>query len=446
MSSLGPDPVPMTQTVREPRVDLSAQIPWKDDFSSILGFGPMPFTKIIATHQLVDEANRAPVPRRDGLTYVEQLLRSKVEGRAQAQLDRRVSGQIEREMRHVKSRHARINSLTRELEELSTHPVKGAHGEALQYAEAVETHDALVDRIRRETELGSKRHLARRGKKGIEVIALVIDFPVFLLAMLALFNVNVRLIAAGDLGSIVLGVTALLFALLGTILYALTMRQLGRRHRVYKSDEGYLDPPPRAKHRVVLEIWAMVLITAAIAVVMSVRIITDGVEAEAPMALVIAIALLFSGLIAVSGYLNWNAEFSDGSDETDRLEHLADELRARERRRTKLLEQRTSAIEDAGVRLAALDRMIARAGQDAEDQVVRSSCDRAIRLARSYHGLIGDADLMPPPRLDRSRLELAARQSIALTTHEQHFEVAYAGRRRDRAELDRAELDRAELE
>ena len=413
--------IPATPTI-------AACIPRKDTVTSLLCIGPIPVSKIVATHAMVDEANREPKARGTELSYSETAIRSKIERSAQKTLDKAVSGPVEAAISGIKPLHAKINVISHQLDTLDDLPILGANGETLPVHEAADIHDTVRDRITQESNAGSKKHLLRaRGGKWKEIGALVLDFPVFLLAMFGLLNVNLRLIGP-DLKTSIMAATAAVFAILGTVLFATTMRTMGRRHRAFKGHDTTMEVTGHIRRRIMLEVAAIIAIVAGAASVMAARIILDGAEADAPMALVIALALLFAALIGVSGYINYMAEYENGSDDTDTVQHLGGQLQNRQKIRNDWQATRKLTVEEAGLRVAKLNRLIAEAQGTAEHTVTGSTNDKAIRLARSYHGYTGNHGQLPKPTLDLTRLELAQVQARELKDQQAYLETTYTGK------------------
>ena len=120
--------------------------------------------------------------------------------------------------------------------------------------------------------------------------------------------------------------------------------------------------------------------------------------------------------------MNYNAEFGNGSPELDQVRRLGGQIQAREAHRVGLANLLKTLVEEVGNRIARLQRLLDQARGHAALAVLRSSNDRAIHLARGYHGLAGSADELIPPRLDLSGLELAERQAGEFTRQWKHLE------------------------
>ncbi|TNM37680.1 hypothetical protein FHP29_18015 [Nocardioides albidus] len=397
-------------------------IPRRHTITSCLGLGPIPFNQVIAVHNLADEAVRFPLPR-DGafLTYNEAAVRAKPEKAAQAQLNRQVTKEIEPEIKAIRPLMAEINVLSTQIEQVRTSPMRGAVGEKLTPEEAQTLHDALRAEISSDQRNGSKKHTLKTRNKLKEIGLLLIDFPVFLYALLSLFNVNYRLIGS-DTGTTIKASIAGIFAILGTLMLALVARGMGRRHRAFKGDSSTIETDSKNRRRIRLEIAALVAVVTAAVVVMASRVIVDGLAAEVMPVLVYALAALFGFLLGFGAYLNYTAEYDNGSDQTDRVQHLSVQLRSREATIEGLNNARKLRIEETGIRIAKLNRLIEQTRTSAEHLVTGSRQDKAISLARSYHGLTGSKARLPAPDLDYRRLDLAVAQARDLTDHQEYLE------------------------
>jgi len=400
----------------------AVKIPRRHTVTSCLGLGPIPLNQVIAVHNLTDEAIRAPLPR-DGesLTYNEAAVRAKPEKAAQKQLDRQVTKIIEPAIKEIRPLMAEINILTDQIEQIRTSPMRGAAGEQLSPQEAQLLHDTTRDDINDAMLTGSKKHTTKAPSKAKDIATLLIDFPVFLYALMSLFNVNYRLIGY-DSGTTIKAVIAFVFAVLGTVLLAVVARTMGRRHRAFKGHSSTIETDPKNRLRIRLELIALTAVIGAAVVVMSARVIIDGLDADVMPLLVYSLAALFGFLIGFSAYLNYNSEFDNGSVETDRVQHLSVQLRGRAATLEGLSNARKMRIEETGIRIAKLHRLIAQARTDADHIVTGSRQDKAIKLARSYHGLVGSKATLPAPALDHRRLDLAAAQTRELTDHQEYLE------------------------
>ena len=168
------------------------------------------------------------------------------------------------------------------------------------------------------------------------------------------------------------------------------------------------------RRRILVEQIAAMTITIAAALVMVVRIVMDGAEADAPLALTIFLAVLFGVLIAVTGYINYMAEYEDGSEHTDRVQHLSAVIGNATATLESLRHQRALLMEEAGIKLADLARTIENAEEHARRTVTTSSTDKAIAVARSYYG---SRIPVPAPTFPSSTLTLIKEQAGQLADH-----------------------------
>ncbi|RHW22777.1 hypothetical protein D0Z08_31195 [Nocardioides immobilis] len=393
----------------------ATKIPRRHTITSCIGLGPMPLNQVIAVHNLADEAVRFPLPR-DGrcLTYNEAAVRAKPQQAAQQQLDRKVTKIIEPEIEAIRPLMAEINVLTAHLDQVRSSPMRGAVGEKLTPEEAEAHHDQTRSEIHNALQHGSKKHLIKGRSKAKEIALLLIDFPVFLYALMSLLNVNYRLIGS-ETGTTIKATVAGIFALLGTLMLAVVARGMGRQHRAFKGDSSTIETDPKNRRRIRLELIAVAAVVIAAVFVMASRVITDGLEADVMPLLVYALAALFGLLIGFSAYLNYASEYDNGSEQTDRVQHLSVQLRGREATLEGMANARKLRVEETGIRIAKLNRLIEQTRTGAEHRVTGSKQDKAIKLARSYHGLTGSKAGLPSPALDYRRLDLAAAQARELT-------------------------------
>lgn len=392
----------------------TAKVPTRDIVTSVLGLGPIPATQVINTVTMVNEANRLAAPA-EGLAPAESVTRTRRIARAKEHIEKVCTGPAEAMIKDIKSVMARINLLADTIPRVESDSLLGANGEQLTTDEARYHHRTLRDRVNEEIANGSVQHIIRRTRtKGKELMLMLLDFPVFLLAMFSIFNVSLRLLFAGDGATIILALTSAVFALLGTLLYGYVMRTFGRRHRIFKNASGGITAHGSTRLRIMIEQGVAVTITAAAAAVMATRIWIEGTEAEAPMALIIALAALFAVLLGVSGYINYMGEYENGSDTVDRIQHLSAQLGRRSATLDNLNNQLSLLVEEAGIKIAALNRLLATTFEHAVKRVVTSHADKAIALARSYHA---STAAVPLPELASPALELTRAQAEELTAH-----------------------------
>lgn len=400
----------------KPHRNREAMIPARDKFISAIGLGPIPPTKVFAADAIVKESNRLDqLPKTDELTLTEQAVRAGVIRRANRALEKALRGGIEQKIATIKELFALINMTTEQLGQTKQISLVGPNGEQLSQDEAQDAHDTLRDQIVEETANGSKEHLIRRRRsKKKEIGSAMLDYPVFLLAMIGLLNVNLRLLTTFDLPIVIMFGTAAVFALLGTFLFAFLMRTMGHRHRRFKNADSAVAAPDAVSRRVRGEQIATIAITVAAALVMVMRIYLDGIEADAPIALTIVLAVLFGGLIGLTGYINYMSEYENGSDKIDRVRHLSAQLSKAESVVHTLTKQRALLVEEAGIKLADLARTIDHAEERAKRTVITSSTDKAIAVARSYYG---SRTPVPEPTFAGTTLALIKEQAGQLAVH-----------------------------
>lgn len=356
-----------------------ARIPIGATLTSLIGMGPIPLTQVINAHALVAEANSDPRDKEE-LTQMETVVRSRATRRAQRRLDKFVTRTIEPLIRTIKAEHAEINLIDQVLEQLPDASMMGPTGEQLAPAEASHTHNMLRERIAAETCDGSKKHLISGRHPVRDIVLLALDFPVFLFAMLGLLNV--KLISVGhDFPATLKAGIATLFAILGTVLLAVVMRRMGRRHRTYKGGTGGIDASGKTITLIGELVGVIAIITIA-ATVMASRVYIEGLGARAHPLLIAALASLFAILIGFSAYINYRSEFDNGSPETDRVQHLSLQIRARENQIHGHQNARKLKVEQAGVNTAKLNRAITTAHSTAAKTVISATSDRAIHLSR----------------------------------------------------------------
>lgn len=411
---LDPQTRPPADTVR-PRGSRAGQakVPGSATATSLLGLGPIPFSEVVDTHTMVAEANRME-PGTGALSQMESAVRAKAEKKAQRRLNRTVTGVIEPLIKTVKALHAEINLLDTARAQVKGADLVGIHGDRLAPEEATETHNQLRTLIENETHDGSHRHAIAPRHRVLNMVLLALDFPVFLFAMFGLFNVNTRLLTT-DPGTQLSGAIAAMFALLGTMLLAVVMRRMGRRHRPYKTDRGSIDWP-KAPTSVKIELVGVITLTGLAAGVMAARVAVEGTQAQASPWLLIALCALFAALVCFSAWINYRSEFDHGSTATDEVTYLSNQIRGRQNQAQKLAATRSLKVEQAGVNTAKLNRAITAARSTAIRAVTDSPQDKAIRQARSW---AGNPDVsLPAPRIDFARLDLAEKQARELTDHQ----------------------------
>lgn len=392
-------------------------IPAGHTVTSAIGMGPIPFTKIVSTHAMVtlDRDNPAPAGT---LTHTETSVRAAAEKKAQHGLDRTVTRHIEPMIATIKDLHAQINLLDRLHSGLKQAPLTGPDGEVLDIDDARHAHTMDCQSLEEANRSGSHRHHQHRRHPWRETGLLLLDYPVFLYAMMGLLNVSIlRAFSFADTESVIrLGIAAT-FALMGTLLLAVTMRFMGRRHRDFKTDTGTLPTTRGTGMRI--EVIGTAAVAVAAATVMATRVLLEGLHADGNLALSLVLAVFFALLVLASCYLNYRAQFDNGSPLTDRINHESAVLRHRHRLIDDNRTSRQLTVEAAGKDTAALHRAITEARSKATKEVTTSRADKAIALARSY---TSTTDPIPAPGLDFARLDQAAEQASQLADHQRHLE------------------------
>jgi hypothetical protein len=409
--------------------DGPARIPVKDKVTSVFGLGPIAPLQVVKADALVAEANRICDRGAGGeLTHAEHVVLAGPLKRAKAGLERQAKGPIEKQIGLVKDLFAGINIIDHQLVRAQEVRLIGPHREQLSPDEAQSVHDALLSRAVRETDEGSKKHHIRREGRGAalrEILLIGIDLPIFVYAMCSLLNVNLRLVVAGDAPSLINFTVAFVFGLFGTVVFAKLMRTMGRRHRRFKGSDSSIDAGTEAAWlRLRGEQALTLLILIAVAFVMGARVFSEGLQAQADAALTVSLCIMLALLVAASGYINYQGEYENGSEETDGIGHLSAQLGAHASYVEGLHKQRAVLVEAAGNACALLARMIIKATERAGRTVVTSTTYRTVRIARSY-ARITDPILVPGPvseafaAAERQAAEFAAHhEMLARTNHD----------------------------
>jgi uncharacterized membrane protein len=400
-------------------LDVPARIPVKDKITSVFGLGPISPLQIVKADAVVAEANRAGDRREgSGLTHAEHVVLARPMKQAKDVLETQVKGPIEKKIDSIKDLFARINIINQHLDRIQEIRLVGPNGEQLSPEEAQDAHDTLRDRVVRETNDGSKKHHIRREGRNAarkEQLLVAIDFPIFTFAMCALLNVNLRLLVMGDMPTLINFTVAVIFGLLGTVLFAKLMRTNGRRHRRFKgADSTITADSATARRRLRAEQGVTLFILSAVAFVMGARVYSEGMEAAADPALVLALSVMLALLVAVSGYINYQGEYENGSDETDRVAHLSGQLSGYTTYVEGLHKQRAVLLEAAGKACATLARMIVTAKEQAIKTVSTSTPYKTVSIARSYAG-VTEPVAIPEPRSEA--LQEAEKQATDLASH-----------------------------
>ena len=237
--------------------------------------------------------------------------------------------------------------------------VKGPRGQEMSLTDAAARAAELGNRIDLDEARGSLRHrTVGRSTKALTVLFLaVIDFPIMLWLSSSVFNVD----WADPLG-LPLAISVVI-SMLGTAGAAWTLHHLGYNRRETKNDKRQLDwsgmtAGPKTS------MAAVALLIALIAVVMFVRVYTEGaLSGLNELALLLAVLVAF--IMLLSAALVFGTSFRDGSPEQDDLAHYSgltqDGL------------QRKSEHEDRAARLRhERDMLVARTLHPTTDAVVPS--------------------------------------------------------------------------
>jgi hypothetical protein len=212
---------------------------------------------------------------------------------------------------------AMIAEERRAIERIMDSPVRGARKQYLTVADALVKITELINRIDLDEAARSLRHrVVKRSTKIFTIVFLaVIDFPLMLWLSSSVFNVD----WADPLG-LPLAVSVVI-ALLGTTGAAWTLYHLGRNRRENKNDRRQMDWPdlsPGAK----ASLLGVGLLVALIAVVMFVRVYTEGVLSGLDW-LALLMAILVAFIMLLSAALVFGTAFRDGSPEQGDLAHYS---------------------------------------------------------------------------------------------------------------------------
>lgn len=405
-------PSPTTATPAQP----PARMPRWQKVTSALGLGPAPFTKVIAVFTLIEEGNRSRGSTESGaLSLQEENVRRSAIRSGQKIIDKAVQGPIAKRVRILKAQQAEINMNDRARVAYKALPVLGPTGERLSEKKTRKAHNKLRTKVHKALVEGSKEHLLRAQSKKKETALLLLDFPLFLWAMISALNVNVALVGH-EVEPTLRMVVAVIFSAMATLLLAVITRSMGARHRVFKNSDGTITAPGSSRRIVILEVVALALTIASAVTVMGTRVYIEAAEAGVNGVLSVSLACLFGGLIAWSAYVNWLGSYLAGSTSTDDLQQYSYALRSRDHHRHNLTTERQLKVEQAGVVLAELQRIISDVRIAATKHVELSAADAAIRLARSYRSP-DHRQPLPSPGLDDTALKLAKKQAKKLAAH-----------------------------
>ncbi|MGH4023100.1 MAG: hypothetical protein ACRDRV_00775 [Pseudonocardiaceae bacterium] len=206
-----------------------------------------------------------------------------------------------------------IRGLHYRAERVMDAPATGPRGQQLTVAEAQRRAQVLGDAIDTEEAHGSQRH--RGVSRGVKALVLgivgVVDFPIMLWLVSSVFNVN----WAAPLG-LPLAIS-LVVSLLTTGGAAAALYHLGHDLRQHKNHRRQLERRQLTAGSTI-SLAAVTVLVALIAVVMFVRVWSEGVlSGLANLALVLA--LLVSVVMLISAWLVFWIAFRDGSPERDDL-------------------------------------------------------------------------------------------------------------------------------
>lgn len=401
------------------------KIPISHTLTSVCGLGPIPWTKIIGTHAMVREP-LVVTPTTDSdpqLSQMESATRANTVRGGQTILTSHVRKNIEPKIVTIKALHGDINKIDRQIQAVTKSPIIGIRGEKYTYAGAQERHNQQRAQASRDVDDGSHAHRVKprhRSGKLAEIAGLCLDWVVFLFALLGILNINLRLLSVGDFPSIIRFAAAVVFATLATGVLALAMRRMGRRHRDYKDASGTIATTPQNKRTIRVEVAALIGLVALAASVMAARIVLDATQAGAHWWLTLPLAAFLAAILGFSAYINYRAEYDDGSPLTDEIAQLSSQLTARDLTIESLHNVRQLTVEQAGVVMAKLARNITTARTQALRHVTDSVSDKAIRIARSYTG--NPATTLPDPDLNSEPFDLAQQQATQLAEHQKHLE------------------------
>ncbi len=389
------------------------EVPLGHKVTSLLGLGPMPFTKIVKSLGLVGEAARIGATRDPArLSNLERDLRSAVETRAERRIKAAVAREVDPVAADIKALHAEIGVLDHQMASLGSRRYVGPHGESFTAEETAARHDEWSAAVAADTGEGAVHH-RRTALATKRVLVRLLGLDVFVLTYLMMSFLNVSYLTFWQSpGGIVKASTALLFGVLGTIGVAMAMKNFGKRHRAYRRPDGSWDFSGAGRVILTIEISAGALLVLAVAVAMAWRFVLDGRGSD--RVLTVVMAVLFATVTAAVAYLSYMSEFADGSLLTEAIDAVAPQLHATAVQRSALAKQRSILLENASRLFAQVERADTEIRTGAVRLVRTSPHDRAIRYARSLHQQAGAADDLPRPVLEFAPLDLALDQTRAL--------------------------------
>jgi hypothetical protein len=219
-----------------------------------------------------------------------------------------------------------IEEKRREAARIPEEPVLGPDGEHLTRQEAEEQANFLRAKIYAEKNRGSLRH--RTVKTRTKVLSLLflvlIDFPVMLWLVSAVFNVN----WSDPIGLPLL--ISVVLSVLATAGAAWVLYHLGHNRRIRKDSRCRLDWSDMSLAEKV-SLFGVATLVTLIAVVMFVRVYTEG-ELSGLRSLALLLAVLIALIMLLSAALVFFTAFRDGSPEQEDLAHYSASVReSRER-------------------------------------------------------------------------------------------------------------------
>ncbi|MDX2698392.1 hypothetical protein Sipo8835_05835 [Streptomyces ipomoeae] len=386
------------------------RIPLTQTLTSVLGMGPMPFTKIVRCHELVGEARRIGRARpADEWTNSEDSLRGAAERRADAWIRTQVARTVEPTVAQIKGLYAEARFIDHQLAALRERRYVGPHGESYTTAEAHGRHAEWSTLVEEQERAGSRLH--RRVSPGVKKILLALlalDVVVLTFLMAKFLNVDLRRFLQ-SYDSALRAVTAVLFGFLGTFGVALTMKLFGKRHRAHRAEHGGWDFSRGGRKALVAELLLGGLTVLALGTAMAWRLVIDGPSDERFLTAVMA--ALFAAVISAVAYLSYLSEFADGSTVTEAIDVLAPQLHGTHMTEAALRGRREIVLRQAARLVGRLARDCARIRTEATRMVVESVQDKAVRYARSIHQHCGYGGPLPAPRLSLDTLDLALAQA-----------------------------------
>jgi protein-S-isoprenylcysteine O-methyltransferase Ste14 len=204
-----------------------------------------------------------------------------------------------------------------EVKRIPDEPVRGPRGEYMTRREARERHDFLKTRIDADEVGHSLRHrTVPRSTLALTLIFLVlIDFPVMLWLVSAVFNVD----WAHPVGLRL--VISIVLSLLATAGAAWVLYHMGHIRRDDKNDRRELDWPNMSRTARISLIMVAALVIL-VSIVMFVRVFTEG-ELSGLSGLALMLAVLIALIMLLSAALVFFTAFRDGSAEQEDLAHYS---------------------------------------------------------------------------------------------------------------------------